>query len=126
MKKNTFRNPIEPSPAYARKKVDIYLSNEIYIETDETHVDWDGDEWASFPNDDADFEQAYRESGLTVVDLLNELGTIAGQRIRELEQDCKNLDIPLVQRREKWKKLQHWRAIAENCKGWVIEEIEIE
>lgn len=126
MKKNTFRNPIEPTPAYARKKVDIYLSNEIDIETDETHVDWDGDNWVSFPNDDADFEQAYRESGLTVVDLLNELGAIAGQRIRELEQDCKNLDIPLVERRVKWKKLQHWRVIADNCKGWVIEEIEIE
>lgn len=126
MKKNTFRNPIEPTPASERKQVFIYLSNNINIETDETHVDWDGDNWASFPNDDADFEQAYRESGLTVVDLLNELGTIAGQRIRELEQDCKNLDIPLVERRGKWKKLRHWCTIADNCKGWKIEEIEIE
>lgn len=126
MKKNTFRNPIEPSPASARLSVMVTLSNIIEIETDETHVDWDGDNWVSFPNDDADFEQAYRQSGLTVVDLLNELGTIAGQRIRELEQDCKNLDIPLVVRREKYKKLQHWRMIADNCKGWVIEEIEIE
>lgn len=126
MKKNTFRNPIEPSPASARKSVMVTLSNTIDIETDQTHVDWDGDEWASFPDDDADFERAYRESGLNVVDLLNELGTIAGQRIRELERDCKNLDIPLVERRAKWKKLQHWRAIAENCKGWKIEEIEIE
>lgn len=126
MKKNTFRNPIEPSPASERKQVSIYMSNEIDIETDETHVDWDGDEWASFPNDDADFERAYRESGLTVVDLLKELGAIAGNRIQELERECKNLDIPLVERRAKYKKLQHWRAIAENCKGWVIEEIEID
>ena len=126
MKKNTFRNPIEPYPASERKWVMVTLSNIIDIETDETHIDWDGDDWASFPNDDADFVQAYRESGMTVVDLLNELGTIAGQRIRELERDCKNLDIPLLERREKYNKLQRWRMIAENCKGWKIEEIEIE
>ncbi len=63
MKKNTFRNPIEPSPVSARKSVMVTLSNTIDIETDQTHVDWDGDNWVSFPDDDADFEKAYKESG---------------------------------------------------------------
>lgn len=120
-------NQKEPSGAIATKQVMITISKpDVDIETFETHEDWDGDEMRTFPNDDADLYTAYKDGGLTVPDLLNELAIIAGRRVKELETLCKDFNVPLVERHQKYKKLNHWRKILDACKGWKIEEIEID
>lgn len=126
MKKNTFRNPIQPGWVNVRKKVIITLSNEINIATNETHIDWDGDDYVSFPNDDADLEKAYRESELNITELLDGFGSIARNRADNFNKLMNNYKLPEEQRQNAARLYWFWHDIAENCKGWKIEEIDID
>lgn len=120
-------NRKEPSGAIVTKQVMITISKPyVDIETFETHEDWDGDQMATFPNDDADLYTAYRDGGMTVPDLLGKLAEIAEKKVKNMEAEIKASANRHEAEKNLNKQIRYWREIMDACKGWKIEEIEID
>ena len=119
-------NQHEPEPVTERKKVMLCVTKLMDLTTYDTEMEEDEGHEVAVARDDADWHQAYEDDELNLSELLRILGSLAGCRIKELERDCQDLSIPLTARHQKYPKLLHWRRIAEACKGWEIEEIDVD
>lgn len=117
-------NEREPESATERKKVCLYVTKEMELETYDTETDEDEGHEITVARDDADWHQAYKDNGFNLTSLLGTLMQIAEEKAADIEKATpKGLTHNCKMMRAE---AQHWRKIAEACKGWQVEEIEID
>lgn len=65
-------------------------------------------------------------TGMTVPDLLGKLAEIAEKKVKNMEAEIKASAYRHEVEKNLNKQIRYWREIMDACKGWKIEEIEIE
>lgn len=108
------------------KKVLVTLTNVVEVETSEVVEDEDEDGRCVIATKDADWCKAYEEDEFRLPKMLNLLADIAIEKAGIYENEYKKLPYNSRERASSYHKWQYWRNVAEHCKGWKIEDIDID
>ena len=108
------------------KKVIITLTNVVGVETSE--VEEDEDEFGRYivPSKDADWYRAYEEDEFRLSKMLDLLTDIATENAKNYKAEYDLSKIGSKERTNNYKQWQYWHEVAKHCKGWVVEDVEIE
>ena len=111
--------------ASATKNVMITLSNVVDIETNEVEEDEDEDGHYIIPSKDANWYRAYEEDKFRLPKMLDLLADIATEKAKNYKAEYDLSKIGSKERTNNYKQWQYWHEVAEHCKGWKIEDMEI-